>query len=359
MKKISLFITIAMLTALLLSACAPAAEPAPVEEPAAEEPVAEEPVVEEPAAEEELVFASVVKSIGDTWFVRYEQGVLKFGEDFGVKSFMEGPSNVDSAAQVAVIEDLIAQGVNAIVNVPYGVAENEAIQKKAMEAGIIVIGHEAETAAGDTLHYDLEGFEVCAAGEEEMRDLAKAMGEEGKYAQFVGSLTNASHNIWTDCGKAYQEANYPNMEWVGKFESKESAENGYNMMKDLLKTHPDIKGIQSTDSVEIQGIGRAIDEAGLQDQIMAIGSCIVGDVGDLLQSGAVDMCMIWDPADAAYASLVVAHKLLNGEEITAGMDLGVPGYNNITIRDGANGAKVIVGSAWAKITKENMAEMDF
>jgi simple sugar transport system substrate-binding protein len=340
MKKFRMLIFVLMLGAVVFAACAPQA-------------------AEAPAEGKDLVFASVVKSIGDTWFVRFEEGVLQFGEDFGVTSFMEGPSQPDSAAQVAIIDDLIAQGVDVIVNIPYGVVENEAAQKKAMDAGIIVIGHEAETANADTLHYDLEGFEVCAAGEEEMRDLAEAMGEEGQYAQFVGSLTNASHNIWTDCGKAYQEANFPNMEWVGKFESKESAENGYNMMKDLLKTYPEIKGIQSTDSVEIQGIGRAIEEAGLQDQIMAIGTCIVGDVGDLLQSGAVDMCMIWDPKDAAYASLVVGMKILNGEEITAGMDLGVPGYENVSIRDGENGAKVIVGNAWAKITKDNMDEMNF
>jgi len=340
MKKISLFVISILLLAVLLSACAPAPKKAA-------------------AAKEDLVFASVVKSIGDTWFVRYEEGVIKYGKDFGVTSFMEGPSDVDSAAQVSVIEDLIAQGVDVIVNVPYGVPEHEAVQKKAMAAGIIVIGHEAETANGDSLHYDLEGYEVCNAGEEEIRDLAAAMGEEGQYAQFVGSLTNASHNIQTDCGKAYQEANFPKMEWVGKYESKESAENGYNMMKDILKTYPNIKGIQSTDSIEVQGIGRAVDEAGLQDQIMVIGTCIVGDVGDLLQTGAVDYCMIWDPADAAYAALVVGQKVMNGEEITAGMDLGVKGYESVTIRDGANGAKVIVGNAYAKINKENMDQMNF
>lgn len=334
MKKISLLLVILVALMVTLTACAP-------------------------KAEEKVVYASVVKSIGDTWFVRYEEGVLQFGEDFGVESFMEGPSQPDSAAQVAIIEDLIAQGVKVIVNVPYGVPENEVAQKKAMDAGIIVIGHEAETAAAGTMHYDLEGFEVCAAGEEEMRDLAAAMGEEGQYAQFVGSLTNASHNIWTDCGKAYQEANYPNMEWIGKFESKENAENGYNIMKDLLRTNPEIKGIQSTDSAEIIGIGRAIDEAGLQDQIMAIGTCIVGDVGDLLQSGAVDMCMIWDPKDAAYAALVMGQMLLNGEEITEGTNLLAPGYESVTIRDGANGTKVVVGSAWAKITVDNMDEMNF
>ena len=71
------------------------------------------------------------------------------------------------------------------------------------------------------------------------------------------------------------------------------------------------------------------------------------------------MCLIWDPADAAYAAMVVGYKLLKGEAITSGMDLGVPGYNKVTIRDGENGAKVIVGNAFAKITKDNMDAMNF
>ena len=92
MKKFGLFVSVAMLTALLLSACAPAAAPAP----AAEKP-----------AEKELVFAAVVKSIGDNWFVRLEEGVLKFGKDFKSKPCWKA-SNVDSAARV-IIEDLIAR----------------------------------------------------------------------------------------------------------------------------------------------------------------------------------------------------------------------------------------------------------
>lgn len=355
MKKRLLSILAIFLIGALIVSCAPATE-APVEDPVAEEPTEEEPVVEET---DELVFAHVVKSIGDTWFVRYEEGVKRFEEDYGITSFMEGPSQPDSAQQVAVINDLIAQGVDVLVNVPYGVPENETAQKKALEDGIVVIGHEALTAQGDALDYDLEAYDSCAAGEEFMRELAAGMGEEGQYVQFVGSLTNATHNIYTECAKEYQEANYPNMEFVGKYESNESSENGYNIMKDILKTYPDVKGVQSGDSVEIQGIGRAVDEAGLQDEITVVGVCIVSDTRELLQSGAIDVSILWDPADAAYAASVVAMKVLNGEEITEGMDLGVPGYESIVIEEGSNGAKVIFGNAFLKITKDNMDENDF
>lgn len=362
MKKSLLLVSILVVAGLLVSCVAPppAAAPAPAEEAA---PVEEEaaPAEEEaaPAEEGELVFASVVKSIAFNWFLRLETGVLDFGEDYGVKAFMEGPSQVDSAAQVAIIEDLIAQGVNAICNVPYGVPENEPAQKKAMAAGIIVVGHEAATASEGSLHYDVEAFDNCAYGEEMLKEVATRMGEEGQYIQFVGSLTNASHNEWQDCAKAYAEQNYPNLEFIAKYESKEDQEVAYNTMKDLLKTYPDVKGVLGSAAGDVVGAGRAIEEAGLQDAIAVVGTSIPSYAGELLKTGAVDLAMAWDPATAGYACNVVAYKVLKGEEITDGMDLGVPGYEKIKLVTGVNGVPVIYGAAWIKMDASNMDDYPF
>jgi simple sugar transport system substrate-binding protein len=363
MKKSLLLVSILVMAALLVSCAAPAppAGPAPAEEEAA--PAEEEaaPAEEEaaPAPAEDLVFASVVKSIAFNWFLRLEEGVKEFGEDYGVEAFMEGPSQVDSAAQVAIIEDLIAQGVDAICNVPYGVPENEPAQKKAMEEGIIVVGHEAATASEGSLHYDVEAFDNCAYGEEMLKEVATRMGEEGQYIQFVGSLTNASHNEWQDCGKAYAEANYPNLEFIAKYESKEDQEVAYNTMKDVLKTYPDVKGVLGSAAGDVVGAGRAIEEANLQDAIAVVGTSIPSYAGELLKTGAVDLAMAWDPATAGYACNVVALKVLQGEEITDGMDLGVPGYEQIKLVTGVNGVPVIYGAAWIKMDASNMDEYPF
>jgi simple sugar transport system substrate-binding protein len=317
------------------------------------------PAEEAAAPEEELVFASVVKSVAFNWFKRLETGIEEFGVDYGVETFMEGPSDVDSAAQVAIIEDLIAQDVDAICNVPYGVPENEPAQKKAMDAGIIVVGHEAATASEGTLHYDVEAFDNCAYGEEMMKEMVARMGEEGKYIQFVGSLTNASHNEWMDCAKAYADANYPNLEFIEKYESEEDQEVAYNTMKDVLRSHPDVKGVFGSAAGDVVGAGRAIEEAGLQEDIAVVGTSIPSYAGELLKTGAVDLAMAWDPATAGYACNMVAYKIIQGEEITEGMDLEVPGYESITIRDGPNGVPVIYGSAWIKMDAENMDEYPF
>jgi len=232
-------------------------------------------------------------------------------------------------------------------------------QKKAMDAGIWVVTHEASTASGDSLHFDVEPFNNCAYGEEIMKEMASRMGEEGQYVQFVGSLTNATHNEWTDCAKAYQEENYPNMEFIGKFESKEDQEVGYNIFKDLLDTYPNIKGMQGSAAGDVVAAGRAIEEAGLNDQIAVVGTSIKSYAGELLETGAVDLAMGWDPAQSGYVCNVVLELLAKGEEITPGMDLGVPGYENIIIEEGVNGAQVIYGNAWIKFDATNMDDYDF
>ncbi len=351
MKKHILFAISIMLIVAMLSACAPAATQAPA--PTAVPPTAA------PTAAKELTIATVVKGISYNWFQRMDTGIKQFGTDYKVKTFMEGPSQVDSAAQVAIIEDLIAQGVDGICNVPYGIPENEPATKKAMDAGIVVVGHEAATAKGGTLNYSIEAFDNKSYGEEMMKQMATRMGGKGKYVQFVGSLTNASHNEWTDAAKAYQIANYPNMTWVGKYDSKEDAQVSYNTMKDLLKTNPDIVGVEGSSGNDVVGAGRAIEEAGLDASTVVIGTSLPSMAGALLKTGAVDLIMSWDPALAGYACNVVIYKIIKGEPITEGMDLKVDGFNNIRIVKNDTGLPVIYGNAWLEMDAKNMDQYPF
>jgi simple sugar transport system substrate-binding protein len=352
MKKKSLFVVSVMIIVAMLASCTPAATQAPASTVA---PAA----TSAPAAEEQLAIATVVKGISYNWFQRMDTGIKQFGTDYNVKTFMEGPSQVDSAAQVGIIEDLIAQGVDGICNVPYGIPENEPATKKAMDDGIVVVGHEAATAKGGTLNYSIEAFDNKSYGEEMMTQLATRMGGKGKYVQFVGSLTNASHNEWTDAAKAYQMANYPDMVWVGKYDSKEDAEVSYNTMKDLLKTNPDIQGVQGSSGNDVVGAGRAIEEAGLADSTAVVGTSLPSMSGELLKTGAVDLIMSWDPALAGYACNVVIYKIIKNEPITEGMDLKVDGFNQIRIVTNDTGLKVIYGNAWLEMDATNMDQYDF
>lgn len=297
--------------------------------------------------------ATVVKLDGIAWFDRMREGVKKFGEDTGHETFLLGPQKADAALQVQIIEDLIAQGVDAICVVPFSPEALEPVLKKAMDKGIVVISHEATNQ--QNVHYDLEAFDNAAYGAHLMDYLAKYMGEAGEYATMVGSLTSKSHNQWVDGGIARQKEKYPNIKMATeRVESYDDQTKAYENAKELLKKYPNLKGFQTSAMPESAGVGLAIEEKGLQGKVVVVGTGLVSVTGQYLESGAVQLISFWDPADAGYAMNKLAVMVLEKQEIKAGMDIGVKGYNNI-IMDG----KVLYGAAWVDVTKENMSEYNF
>ena len=98
--------------------------------------VAGMPTIASAAASEMVV---VVKIAGIPWFNALEVGVKKAGAEFGINASMVGPSSVDPAQQVKLIEDLIAKKVAVIGLVPLDVKVTEPVLKRAQAAGIKVL----------------------------------------------------------------------------------------------------------------------------------------------------------------------------------------------------------------------------
>ena len=109
------------------------------------------------AQDKKYNIVTIVKISGIQWFNRMEEGVKQFAADTGDDAFLVGPAQADPQQQVALIEDMIAQGVNALAVVPMSPEALEPVLGKAMEQGIVVITHEA--AAQQNTNWDLEAFQ--------------------------------------------------------------------------------------------------------------------------------------------------------------------------------------------------------
>ncbi len=366
-KQLLILITVLMAISLLVACggtepAAPAAEEAAPEEAAPEEAAPEEAAPEEAAPEEvapeevaaeDLTFVTIVKIAGINWFNRMEEGVLAWGEESGVNATLVGPAEADAAQQIPIIEDLIAQGVDAICVVPMDPTQLDPVLQKAMDAGIVVVTHEASNQ--ESMDYDIEAFDNSAFGAGLMDRLAAEMGEEGEYAVFVGSLGSKTHNEWADGGIAQQEEAYPNMTMVGdKNESFDDSEIAYQKAKEILAAYPDIKGFQGSASTDVAGIGRAIEEAGLQDEVAVVGTSLPSIAGDLLYTGAIDAIGFWDPAVAGAACNQMALMKIRGEEVGVGSDLGIDGYDGLI-----GSGKVLYGDAAVYVDDTNAADYGF
>lgn len=277
--------------------------------------------------------ANLVKQLGTAWYQRQQLGLDQMNEEYdNVDCFMVGPETADASEQVKIMEDLIAQGVDAITVVPVSVETLEPVCQKAREAGIVVISHEA--AGMQNVDYDVEAFDNASYGAHMMDLLAAAMGEEGQYATTVGFLTSKSHCEWMEAAVARQKEAYPNMELVAdKIEENDDAQTGHDKFQELVKTYPELGGILVSSMSGTQGVGLAIDEMGLNGEIAAVGTCIVSVSGDYLESGALTSTTFWDPAGAGYALNKVALMALEGETVEEGTDLGYAGYTSVTMTD--------------------------
>lgn len=357
-KVLALVLSLAM--AFSLAACGGSSSS---EAPASEAPASDAPAsseAEAPAEAKDYTIATVVKLTGVAWFDRMEVGVNQFAEDTGIDAFQVGDSTADPAAQAKIIEDMIAQGVDAICVVPNSTESLEAVLQKAREAGIVVIAHEAANIKN--ADYDIEAFDNTAYGEHFMEKLGELMGGKGQYTTFVGSLTATSHNEWCDGSLAYQEANFPDMELVSpKNETTEDAENAYQKTKELLAAYPELVGFQGSAMTDVPGAARAIEEAGKADSTFVVGTSLVSTSGQYLETGAIDMISFWDPALAGYAMNELAVKVLDerngtGEAVADGLSLTADGYQNLKLVDNTanGGTKVFYASAWIDVTKENM-----
>ncbi len=309
------------------------------------------------AADQTIV--TVVKLAGETWFTRMDEGVKEYGKVTpGVMTNEIGPGKADAAQQERMIEDLIAKKVDAIAVVPFDPPMLEGVLKRAMDRGIKVMTHEADNLKNTQV--DMEAFDNAAFGAHFNDQLAKCMGEKGTWTSFVGSLGSLTHVQWADASAANAEKKYPDMKLVSaKNESFNDANTAYNKTKELLKKYPDIKGIEGGSAVDVIGIGRALEEAGLVGKICVYGIGMPNDTSRYLKSGAVTGISLWDPKDAGFVMNKIADMLINGEEFKEGMDLGVPGYTNMHLKKGPGKGIILTGQAWIDVNKDNLDKYNF
>ena len=301
----------------------------------------------------------VPKDASNPWFVRMNTGVEEYAAAHPEDTiYQKGTAEIDATLQAQLVDDLVAQGVDAICVVPVDIKSIEPSLKAAREAGIVVIAHEG--AALENVDYDIEAFNNELYGAFIMDNLAAAMGEEGVYTTMVADLTNGSHNEWADGGVKRATEAYPNMtllESDPRVESHDNGDTAYNVAKELFKKYPDLKGIMGTSSFDAPGVARAIEELGLSGKVFTAGTGMPGDNAELLKSGAVQYLTLWDPALAGQAMVALAQKILAGEEIAAPLDLGVEGYTELQFKEGSE--TVFEGQGWITITAENVDSFGF
>lgn len=299
--------------------------------------------------------ATVGKIDGISWFARMRAGVEEFKKETGHDAFMISPAQADAAQQVQIIENLIAQGVDAITVVPFSPEAIEPVLKKAREQGIVVVVHEASKQQNADVI--IEAFSNYEFGKQMAKSLVEKMGDKGEIANFVGSLTSKSHNEQQDGVEDFIK-DYPGIKLVSRRnEDYDDQTKAYERTKELLATYPNLTGIIGSASTTVPGASLAVDERKLQDKVSVVGVATPVDARKYLDTGAADVIALWDPALAAKAMNVIAVRLLEKQSISNGDSLGIPGYEKL--RQDTTDPKLFFGDAGLFLKKDDALKYDF
>lgn len=304
----------------------------------------------------DMVMVTVVKAQTIPWFQRMAVGVQAFADRTGIDARQEGADDVSPEKQVQIVQDLIAQQPTAITVVPNSPEALATVLKQARDQGIIVVSHEATGI--ENVDIDIEAFDNESYGSEIMDNLADCMGGTGEYVQFVGGLTAQTHMEWVGAAYDNQTANFPGMTRVETpIESTDDQGTAYERAKEVLAKYPNIAGFQGSAGNDVPGIARAVQEAGLEDQVCVMGTSIPSVANQYLADGSIDKIFFWDPALAGEAQLAIAQILAEGGTIEEGTDLGVEGYSSLKKLAGYD--NVFVGAASVAADAETAAKYDF
>ena len=277
------------------------------------------------ASAEDMPTAVVIpKLIGIPYFDDSYIGLMQGAEDFGVDVIWDGPTEASATEQAKMVEDYLAQDVDAILLCPNDAKALETTMQKVKDEGVLSINWDSNFDNSIT-DYCIVSVDSKAYGEMLFESMASSMGGTGEYVILTSNLEVADHNAWIEAGTAYIEANYPDMTLLtDPVPKNEDQQQAYSRTLELLNTYPDLAGIACVSSVNAPGAAQAIREQSMQDQVSIVGTSLPSQVADYFTDGAVDAAVLWRPANVTYVSMYVVRKAWEGAQIVDGEQ--IPGY---------------------------------
>ena len=275
-------------------------------------------------AESKGTIAVVCYVTSAPYFSFGEQTAIETGKALGYDVIWTGTTEVDTPGLISIIENLIAQDVDAICLASGDTTSVVPICQQAMEKGIKVVSFDLDIdPAGRDVYAGL--MDLAELGIPQVESIVDSIGEEGKYAIITGVLTNELLQKRIDFCLEYAKEKYPGLECVTVEGMDEDPEKCYNVAMNIMTAYPDVKAIMSNVSTGVGPISSAIEDAGMIGKVYACGQSTPNLAKPGMESGACVSAVLWDTAKWQAWAVTIAANLIGGVEMPDG-PLSIPGF---------------------------------
>ena len=328
------------------------------------------------AADTTVVF--IPKLTGNAFFEVANVGAQEFAAKNGFTVKFDGNPEASVANQVAIIQNAINSGADALCISTVDAAGVQDALKEAADAGVVVTTWDSDASA------DARSIMVSQGTPEQLGVqlvdmLADSLTERGKdvnkdaikYCWHYSQATVTDQNSWQVAGEVYIKETYPN--WVNvapdNYYSEQDAEKAITVGESILTAHPDIDGIICNDSTALPGQAQAAQNLGYDAKKVSItGYATPNSMKDYCRAGVLSRWGLWDCKIQGALGCYMAYLLASGQELKVGDSVDVPGIGTVTIEPNtildpnaytAEDSGVVLLPERAVFTIDNMDEYDF
>jgi len=275
--------------------------------------------------------ALVMKSLANEFFKTMEEGARAHQKEHAgqYELIANGIKDErDVAKQISLVEEMIAQKVDAIIIAPADSKALVGVCKKALDAGIVVVNIDnkldKDALAEKGLKIPFVGPDnrkgARLAGEHLARQLQK-----GDKVAIVEGIPNAINGILRKQGfeDAAKAAGLIVERSQTAYWETDKAE---KVVSAMITQHPDLKGVMCANDSMALGAVAALKAAGKLDQVKVVGFDNITAIQQLMRDGRI-LCTVDQHADQ-----IAVHGILYALDILAPKDKETP-VDLITIED--------------------------
>jgi ABC-type sugar transport system substrate-binding protein len=296
--------------------------------------------------------AMVPKLIGLAVFKANEKGARAVANELNIEFTYTGPVDASAQGQVETFNSLIAQNFDVITTSANNATVLAPALERAQAQGVKVVSYDSDVlpSARDAF---VQNTPYSTFGQALVDCVAKQTGPNAQIAVLSSFPDATIQQEWLKAVQEYITQKYPGLKIVDTQYGESSPSKSLTAGLNILRAHPDVKGIIAPDGAAVVGAGNAVKQLGLGDKVAVSGTGTPNDTRELINSGAVDCSVLWDEVKEGEFIMRVARMVQDGQFPQSG-NVEVKGFGQKEVKDG-----VIVFSDPLVFTKENVANYNF
>ncbi len=291
MKK--LIVLCLTLTLLLLSACS-------MQPPSWAKPAKKEDL-------EDIKIGLSVSTLNNPFFVSLRDGVVKEAESLGMEVIIVDAQN-DSAKQVNDVEDLIQQGVDALLINPTDSASISTAVQSANNIGIPVVTLDRSADKGKV--EALVASDNIKGGEMAANYLIEKLGEKAEVIELEG-VPGASAT--RERGQGFHNIADQKLNVIAKQAADFDRTKGLTVMENLLQANPNVKAVFAHNDEMALGAIEAINSSG--KDVSVIGFDGNDDALNAIKAGDLEATVAQQPELIGKLAVNAARDVLQGKKV--------------------------------------------